>query len=42
MTPDATVENWKVIAQEVIAFSAAFAFSLAVSIAVVELTWRLI
>jgi hypothetical protein len=42
MIPDATVENWKVIAQEVIAFSAAFVLSLAVSIAVVELTWRLI
>jgi hypothetical protein len=39
---NAALENWKVIAQEVIAFGAAFVLSLAVSVAVVELTWRLI
>jgi hypothetical protein len=36
------IQNWKVIAQEVIAFGAAFVLSLALSVAVVELTWRLI
>jgi hypothetical protein len=41
-SPDAALENWKVVAQEVIAFGAAFVLSLAVSVAVVELTWRLI
>jgi hypothetical protein len=41
-SPDAELENWKSIAQEVVAFSAAFVLSLAVAVAVVELTWRLI
>jgi hypothetical protein len=41
-SPDALLENWKIIAQELIAFGAAFVLSLAVSVAVVELTWRLI
>jgi hypothetical protein len=41
-SPDAALENWKVIAREVIAFGAAFVLSLAVSVAVVELAWRLI
>jgi hypothetical protein len=39
---DAALENWKIIAKEVIAFGAAFVLSLAVSVAVVQLTWRLI
>jgi hypothetical protein len=37
-SPDAALENWEVIAREVIAFGAAFVLSLAVSVAVVELT----
>jgi|HubBroStandDraft_3_1064219.scaffolds.fasta_scaffold866818_1 hypothetical protein len=41
-SPNAAFENWKVITQEVIAFGAAFVLSLALSVAVVELTWRLI
>jgi hypothetical protein len=41
-SPDAALENWKVIAQEVIAFGAAFALSLAVSVAIAELPWKLI
>jgi hypothetical protein len=41
-SPDAALANWKVIAQEVIAFGAAFVLSLALSVAVVELIWRLI
>jgi hypothetical protein len=41
-SPNAALENWKVIAQEVIAFGAAFVLSLALSVAVVELTWKLI
>jgi hypothetical protein len=41
-SPNAALENWKVVAQEVIAFGAAFVLSLAVSVAVVELTWKLI
>jgi hypothetical protein len=41
-SPAAAREDWKVIAQEIIAFGAAFVLSLAISVAAVELTWRLI
>jgi hypothetical protein len=41
-SPGTARDNWKAIAQEIIAFGAAFVLSLAISVAAVELTWRLI